>query len=89
MNVVKSRFMRHMTNPPISPSLRRVFPKVRTYLAQELMRSHKLDTNKDVVGWGVVVSGVGWKDGEVTGQRFQWCRCKELPGELIQVPPNL
>jgi len=23
-----------------------------------------------VVGWGVVVSGVGWKEGEVTGRRI-------------------
>ena len=53
------------------------------------MRSQKLDTNKDVAGWGLVVSGVGWKEGEVAGQRVQWCVNEELPGELIQVAPNL
>jgi len=47
INTIKSRFMRHMTNFTISPSPRRVFPKVRTWLAQELMRSQKLDANKD------------------------------------------
>jgi len=39
--------MRHMTNFSISPSPKRVFPKVRTWLAQELMRSQELDANKD------------------------------------------
>jgi len=39
--------MQHMTNFSISPSLRKVFPKVRIWVAQELMRSQKPDTNKD------------------------------------------
>jgi len=48
------------------------------------MRSQKLDTNKDVAGWGLVVSGVGWKEGEVAGRRVQWCVSEELPGELFK-----
>jgi len=36
-----------MTNFSISPSLRRVFPKVRIWVSQELMRSQKPDANKD------------------------------------------
>jgi len=36
-----------MTYFSISPSLRKVFPKVRIWVAQELMRSQKPDANKD------------------------------------------